>query len=284
MEKQIRDKAKELLSSQAVDCVIGYGRATDGVTSRPLFVYEPEKADELIFDKTCTHNLTKYLLNRKGKKTGIVVKGCDSRAINVLLNEEQIKREEVSIIGVVCEGIVEVSWNQVSEILQTRCRYCHQHAPLVYDFLAGEPIKELLPTGEEHPAVTEIEAKSLEEREAFWSEHFDRCCRCYACRQVCPGCYCTECFVDSLDPLWVGIRIAPAENQIWHSIRAFHLAGRCAGCNECERVCPMNIPLRLLNRKLANTVEELFNFQAGLNAEEMQPLGTFIKEENVGIG
>lgn len=282
--QQIRDKAKELLTSQAVDCVIGYGRATDGVTSRPLFVYELEQVEELIFDKTCTHNLTKYLLNRKGKKTGIVVKPCDSRAINVLLNEEEIKREDVHIIGVVCGGVVETRWNQVGEEKQARCQYCHQHTPVVYDFLVGEPPEESPPAPEDYAAVAEIEAKSLSEREAFWTEHFDRCCRCYACRQVCPGCYCTECFVDRLDPLWVGIRIAPEENRIWHTIRAFHLAGRCAGCNECERVCPVNIPLSLLNRKLVKEVDELFGFQAGLNEEEMQPMGTFKKEEKLGIG
>jgi len=103
-------------------------------------------------------------------------------------------------------------------------------------------------------------------------------------RQVCPGCYCTECFVDKLDPMWVGIRIAPEENRIWHTIRAYHLAGRCSGCNECERVCPVNIPLSLLNRKLAKDVEGLFGFQAGLDDKEMQPLGAFDKDEKLGIG
>ncbi len=282
--QQIRDKARELLTSEAVDCVIGYGRATDGVTARPLFVYEPEKVNDLIFDETCTHNLVGYLVNRKGKKTGIVVKPCDSRAINVLLNEGQISRDDVSIIGVVCDGVVETGWNRVGEAKQARCQYCHQHTPVVYDFLIGEPREESPPSAEDYAAVAEMEAKSPEEREAFWAEQFDRCCRCYACRQVCPGCYCTECFVDKLDPMWVGIRIAPEENRIWHTIRAYHLAGRCSGCNECERVCPVNIPLSLLNRKLAKDVEGLFGFQAGLDDKEMQPLGAFDKDEKLGIG
>jgi len=281
--QQIRDKARELLTSGAVDCVIGYGRATDGVTARPLFVYEPEKTDELIFDETCTHNLVGYLVNRKGKKTGVVVKPCDSRAINVLLNEGQINRDDVSIIGVVCDGVVETGWNRVGEAQQARCQYCHQHTPVVYDFLIGEPREESPSSAEDYAAVAEMEAKSPEEREAFWAEQFDRCCRCYACRQVCPGCYCTECFVDKLDPMWVGIRIAPEENRIWHTIRAYHLAGRCSGCNECERVCPVNIPLSLLNRKMARDVEDLFGFQAGLDDKEMQPLGAFEKDEKLGI-
>ena len=66
-------------------------------------------------------------------------------------------------------------------------------------------------------------------------------------------------------------------------MRAFHLAGRCIDCNECERVCPVNIPLSLLNRKLGKEVEELFNFRAGIDAETPMPFSTFDKEEKLGI-
>jgi len=284
LAEQIRNKAKELLESKTVECVIGYERATDGLTARPLFVYEPEEVGKLIFDQTCTHNLVKYLLNRRDKATAIVVKPCDSRAINLLLNEKQIQREKVLIIGVVCPGIVETSWNQTSEKLPARCQLCRQHTPVVYDFLVGEtpPTEPAVP--KPYADIVEMEAKSVAERQSFWAEHFSRCIRCYACRQVCPGCYCSECFVGQLDPLWVGIRIAPSENQVWNAIRAFHLAGRCIGCHECERVCPVNIPLMLLNQKLEKEVGELFNFQAGLSAEALPPFATFQKGEKLGIG
>ncbi|MBE0415724.1 MAG: hypothetical protein IBX36_04190, partial [Dehalococcoidia bacterium] len=55
-------------------------------------------------------------------------------------------------------------------------------------------------------------------------------------------------------------------------------------CNECQNVCPVNIPLSLLNRKLEKEVLELFNFQAGLSAEEAPPFATFKKEEKLGVG
>ena len=132
--------------------------------------------------------------------------------------------------------------------------------------------------------VAEMEAKSPEERRAFWEEQFSRCIRCYACRQVCPGCYCPECFAERLDPLWVGIRIAPSENEMWNLIRAFHLAGRCIGCYQCERVCPVHIPLSLLNRKLEKEALEMFDFQAGMDAEVTPPFATFKKDEKLGVG
>lgn len=281
LSQQIRDKARELLTSGAVQCVIGYERATDKVTARPLFVYEAEGVDRLIFDPTCSHNLTRYLLHRRDKNTAIVAKPCDSRAINLLLNEKQIQRDRVFVIGIACPGVVDTGWGQVGNGLQKRCELCRQHTPVVYDFLVGEAPEEE-PLSQPYPDVSEIEVIDPADRRLLWHGHFSRCLRCYACRQVCPGCYCTECFVEQLDPLWVGIRIAPAENEIWHAIRAFHLAGRCIGCNECERVCPVNIPLSLLNRKLAKEVDELFGFRAGLDAEAPPPFATFDKEESLG--
>jgi len=283
LTQQIREKARELLTSAAVDCIIGYERASDGLTARPLFAYEPNDIDKLIFDQTCTHNLSRFLVDKRDSTVAIVAKPCDSRAVNLLLAEKQIQRERVYVIGVVCPGIVEATWGQINDRLQARCQLCREHTPPMYDFLVGEPTAEEPPVEPYHD-VAELEAKSVAERQSFWAEQFARCIRCYACRQACPGCYCTECFVEQLDPQWVGIRIAPAENEFWHIIRAFHLAGRCIACNECERACPVNIPLSLLNRKLEKDVLELFAFRSGLSAEALLPLATFKKEERLGMG
>ena len=283
MSQEIRDKARELLETGTVECVIGYERATDGISSRPVFIYQPEDVERLIFDDTCAHNLVKYILPRRTKNTAIVVKPCDSRALNLLLVEKQIEREKLFIIGVVCPGVKEVSWGQASDGLHQACQHCRQHTPVVYDFLVGTPAEEQV-EADPYSDIMEMEAKSPADRRAFWEEQFKRCIRCYACRQVCPGCYCPDCFVERLDPLWVGIKIAPAQNQVWHAIRAFHLAGRCIDCYECERVCPVDIPLSLLNRKLEKEVSDLFDFQAGLDSETLPPFATYKKEEVLGFG
>ncbi len=280
--QQIRNQARDLLESGTVKGIIGYERASDRLTARPFFAYETAAVEQLIFDETCSHNLARYLVDKKNEKMAVVVKPCDSRAINLLLNEEQIKRDMVFVIGVTCPGVVETSWNHKDEELQARCKTCQLVEPPVYDFLAnGEAVER--PQGEPYLDVQQMETKPITERKAFWSEQFDRCIRCYACRQVCPGCYCPECFVEQLNPLWVGIRIAPKENELWQIMRAFHLAGRCIGCDECERVCPVDIPLSLLNRKLEKEVKELFDFQAGLSPEKQPPFATFKKEEKLGF-
>jgi formate dehydrogenase subunit beta len=62
-------------------------------------------------------------------------------------------------------------------------------------------------------------------------------------------------------------------------MRAFDLAGRCTGCMECDRVCPVDIPLHLLNKKNAGVVATLFGYEAGRDPNEKPLLAVFSKED-----
>ena len=73
-------------------------------------------------------------------------------------------------------------------------------------------------------------AMSRGERMAFWVLEFDRCVKCYACRQVCSMCYCERCIVDKNQPISIDPAPGTKGNFAWHIARAFHLAGRCIGC------------------------------------------------------
>jgi len=279
---KIRAKARELLESGQVSCFIGYEEGTRGRV-RPAFVYEPEDADRLIWDERCTYNLAVYLHqfqrpSRRGEKpprVGILLKPCDTRSLNVLLQEEQIERERVYVVGLTCQGV------KVNGQPEERCLRCSERVPLVYDLVLGSVPKVV--GRDDYADVDRLEGLPPAERLAFWMKEFDRCIRCYACRQACPACYCFECVAEQLDPQWMGIAIDLPQKQFFHVMRAYHLAGRCAGCNACEEACPMGIPLSLLNRKIAREVEAMFGYKAGQDAVTVPPLATFKKEEELPL-
>jgi formate dehydrogenase (coenzyme F420) beta subunit len=50
------------------------------------------------------------------------------------------------------------------------------------------------------------------------------------------------------------------------------------GCNECERACPMELPISLLNQKLASEIEKTFGFRAGAAATP-SPIVTVLSGE-----
>jgi ferredoxin len=206
---------------------------------------------------------------------GILVKPCDSRSLNILFHEEQVKRERTYVIGLTCEGV------KVNGQPQERCRRCAERVPVVYDLVMGEVPKAI--GREDYADVARLEGMSPTERLSFWANEFDRCIRCYACRQACPACYCFECVAEQLDPSWTSIAIDLPQKQFFHVARAYHLAGRCSGCNACEEACPMGIPLSLLNRKIVREVEALFDYRTGQDAETVPPLATFEKEEELPL-
>ncbi len=277
----LRAKAKELLASGEVGCVIGYEVGPRGRT-RPTFVYSAAEADRLVWNPDATNNLTTYLpvkLKPKGKeppkKVAVVVKPCDSMAINVMVAENQFRRDQVHVLGVACEGIRRDDGN-----LQTRCVTCQETVPAVCDTLIGGATSRYIPrlTSCCEEKINDLQNAEPAERMEFWLAQFDRCIRCYACRQACPMCNCPTCLYERDDSTYVGLGIGLNEKRTFHLGRAYHLAGRCIGCNECERACPMGIPISLLNHKLAKVMEESFGFRAGVNAVP-SPIVTMLSGE-----
>jgi formate dehydrogenase (coenzyme F420) beta subunit len=308
------ESLKEALSKvfSDSDTVICYRQGFDALHATPFFLTTPEQIDQAIWNPVCVHNLAGFLpsLKKTKKKVGIVVKGCDSRTIVQYMEEKLIDRDSVVVIGLPCTGVVSVSkvleaightpvesidfdgdrvvvhtkdgekTLSLKEVCPDKCTTCRYPTPLVYDHLIGDPITSDVPPEKVYEDVEKIELLPLEERLAYWKKELDRCIRCYACRNACPMCVCREsCVVESRNPHWMSQKTTLDEKFMFHMIHAIHLAGRCVECGECERACPMDIPVAKLKKKINKEMKQLFNYEPGVNPAEKPPMYTFQVDE-----
>jgi formate dehydrogenase subunit beta len=275
----LRAKAKDLLAKGQVALILGYGERTTG-GARLLAARTPLDADRLVWNDRCTQNLATYLVRepaagviRSGGRVGIVAKGCDARSIVGLLQESQIKRETILVIGVVCDGVT-AEYSAPGGI-PSKCIECEWHTPPLYDELVGDKAAVEHKPGDALAEVRRIEEMTEPERWAYWTGLLSRCIKCYACRQACPLCYCKECITEKSRPQWIDKTSGVRGNLAYHFIRALHLAGRCVGCEECRRACPMGIPVDLLSRYLTRKAEAAFGYKPGVDPKQEPFFVTF---------
>lgn len=309
----MRSEAERLLREGEVSLVIGWGPGTEPARCTPVFITDPEQAGQLIWNPFCVNNLVKYLLDYRNLEgsCAVLVKGCDARAINRLLQDRQLEEDKLVVLGIPCTGMLDknktasvldpgATVQQVldrgesyqiitdrgerhlnkTDYLMEKCLYCENPNPVVADIMVDQPLEVQPPAADRFAAVRELEALPPAEKAAYWDRQFQRCLRCYACRNVCPACSCRECVFDQSSPTWVSKRNNLSENTAFHVIRAFHVAGRCVDCGECDRVCPVDIPLRNLNQKILKDIAELFDAPTpGTNIEVLPVLGEFNKDD-----
>ena len=303
VERKIKAEAKKLLSAKKVDLVIGFEKGTLPLRVSPVFIYNEDHLDKLVWNCLCENNLATYVAKIGSRKVAVVAKGCDARSIVALIVEGQIKRDQVVVIGVPCQGMVDrrkVEKEIEGEIVEVKeensqivvkgvnfekafekedylypsCRTCKYQSPPISDILIGEKIEENTEVNE-YAEVEEYEKKSVNERWEYFAKEAAKCIRCYACRQACPMCYCEECFVDDSYPKWIEKGLDSSDLAVWHIMRAYHQTGRCVDCGSCERACPMEIDLKFLTRKINKEVRDYFDFESGLDPAVSPPLATF---------
>lgn len=249
---RIQAEARHLLGTR-VDVLIAYARAWAPAMATPCFITDPAHIDCVVFDESCVHNLARYLVGSEGYLTSlfvpqdkrprvaIVATPVVLRTIAGLLQEHQFTREDLVVLGI-CDGTA---------------------TGIEPDIIVGHIAPDSAKQRQIDADLQELQAKSASERRAWWDAQFSKCIRCYACRQVCPFCYCEQCIVDENQPQWIEKSPSSVNNRDWITIRSFHLIGRCVTCGECERACPMDIPLNLINTRLAQAAQDAFGYIPG---------------------
>ncbi|MBP5430974.1 4Fe-4S dicluster domain-containing protein [Ruminococcus sp.] len=311
MQEAMINKAKQLLADGTVDRVIGWKRGEFVYDITPaVFETVEELEANFVYDDFTSANVSKYLVKESRKEGRILafLKPCDTYSFNQLIKEHRVVRENVYIIGIPggpkldiekikAKGITGIlgvkNENYTLEIdtvygkenmpfyeaILDKCSSCKSKKHVIYDELMGEEGDVL--DSNRFDMVEKLENMTAQERFNFWREQLSKCIRCNACRNVCPACTCEKCVFDNPDS---GIENkAPSdsfEENMFHIIRAFHVAGRCTDCGECSRVCPQNIPLHLLNRKFIKDINAFYGeYQAGEDTVSLAPLNEYKQDD-----
>lgn len=266
IEIKLRSRAKTLLESGEVARVIGWIATRVPGKTRPAVITAPEDAEKLVWNEHCVNSTAKYLMAYRYEdgKSAVCARGCDARAINRLVSDKQLERSKIYILGIPCPGLDNAA-----------CSRCGHRNPVVSDELLGQPVAEVKPQGR-FSGIEELEKKPLEYRQSFWEDVFTKCIRCYACRNACPACSCRECYADQYRVGWQGKQFNSAENRVYGLTRAYHVGDRCIECGECERVCPMELPIMLQTGKMLRDINDIYGeYECGLSDSEHPALGVY---------
>ena len=256
--QEVISRAKELISDGTVNRVIGWQTGEFVYDITPAVFESVEEIEKsFVFDDFCGANMSKYLVKESGKegKIAVFLKPCDTYSFNQLLKEHRINRENVYVVGVECYGkadiekikalgisgitgiksengnfIISTIYGDKTvakyEVMAERCLSCKSKKHVVYDELIGEDGDVI--DSDRFDMVEKLENMTSDERYEFWRNELSRCIRCNACRNVCPACTCENCVFDNDKSGVANKAISDSfEENMFHIIRAFHVAGRC---------------------------------------------------------
>ncbi|MDH5526997.1 MAG: 4Fe-4S dicluster domain-containing protein [Nitrospirota bacterium] len=259
--------AKSWLEEGRIGMLVCYSRQSPFTElTMPNFLNRPEMLDsEVVWNSFCDYNLLGYAnMGPKEAARGrggvaIVVKPCELHNLDILTEEGSmsgISRDNVLPMVMRCEGVYETKGlnnytaKDAAPNVQTKCLDCPE-------YLTAHGDEAVAREKAERTDYQAYRAAIDDDAGMDWGMTLDKCLHCYACRNICPSCYCTNgCPADEAATTHVTsalkmIKGIDASSQlVYNLVRTWHIQARCSECQECERVCPVGIPIMALKAKL----------------------------------
>jgi ferredoxin len=246
------EEIKQWLEDGIIDLFLGYKMVMGHPLPHCFDKDKMEEVDDLIIGSS-RYSLEKIATHitavSPDTKIGMLARDCNQRALNVLSIWNQLNPENVKTVNVNCCP------SNLRE--HGDCSYLEPETPGI--------CKQQVGVDNTH-CPQDIEAYGQQERLTRWMYEFQKCIKCYGCRNICPVCFCQECSLEHKE--LVGTGTLPPEVPVFHLVRAVHMAGRCIDCGLCEDACPVDIPLRLLYRKVNEIVVNVFEYETGSSADQ----------------
>lgn len=264
MDRESKEQVKSWLENGEIDVFLGY-RMVDG---HPLpYCFHRDKPDEILdlVEAQVRYPLEKTAMTiaaaDSGIRIGLLARDCNQRTLNALFVWNQLDPDRVRILDIKCCPSPLKA--------QEHCSYLKPESAGIFKKEVGI---------DNRMDMVDAARWGSKERFSRWMYEFEKCIKCYGCRNVCPVCFCKECSLEHSD--FVGTGDLPPEVPLFHLARAVHMAGRCIDCGLCEEACPMDIPLRLLYGKTNEIVKRIFGYEAG-TAREQSPFS--VLEEKITL-
>jgi len=102
-----------------------------------------------------------------------------------------------------------------------------------------------------------------------WKNYWNRCIKCYGCRDVCPICFCKECVLNK--EYYVDSGEIPPNPLMFQGIRLTHMSFSCINCGQCEDVCPMEIPVSSIFHRMQLKYRDTVGYTPGID-DEIPPM------------
>lgn len=243
----MKARVRRWLEEGTVDVFIGY-RQVDGHPLPYCFTRENLDALDGLINSPARYALEKIATHLAARqpdlKIGILSLDTNRRALNVLGIWNQINPENITTVDAddAASGVA------TPDDMRT------------FEPVVPGPYKQQVGIDN---AMSPADAEAFDQSERFsrWMYEFEKCIKCYGCRNICPVCFCRECSLEHRD--LIGTGPLPPDVPIFHLVRAVHMAGRCIDCGLCEEACPADISLRLLYRKVNQILDNVFEYQTG---------------------